>query len=261
MLSLAHMYSNPKYARFFNEQHRRGRYIIMDNSAYELPKPYTIEELWELVVMYGASELVLPDVLKEQEATGVATRDALIDLIGLASQHQIRRYLKQVMIVPQGKEMFEWVVSLEELLSAVDTYVPYLHVTVGIAKHTNSFPGGRLKILDYLLNKYNEPHRFHNIHMLGISENPTVLREISLAFGSKVRSIDSARPGVYAAANIICKYGVELPYTPRPKNYFELDLTKIVTNYSWRLRNNIGFYDWITKDEGELSWQQIKYSF
>lgn len=261
MLSLAHMYRNVKYARFFSKQHRQNKHIIMDNSAYELPKPYTIAELWELVVLYGASELVLPDVLKDQLATSEATREALIDLLSIASKPTIRRYLKQVMIVPQGKDIVEWIVSLDDLLSAVDTYLPYLRVTVGIAKHTHSFPGGRLKILDYLLNKHDSLIKFHDIHMLGVNEKPEELREISLAFGNKVRSIDSARPGVYAAANVICKYGEELPHIPRPVGYFDLDLTKTVTNYSWRLRNNIGFYDWITKNEEELSWQQTRYSF
>src|SRR5215204_4098984 len=77
MLSLAHLYWEAPYAKFFHRMHKTGHYIIMDNAAYELPEPLSISELWNLVTLYGASELVLPDVLKNRAATLEVTTVAL----------------------------------------------------------------------------------------------------------------------------------------------------------------------------------------
>ena len=63
VLSLANLYGQRSYQRFFKRMHLQGHWVIMDNAAYELPKPLSIEALWELVVFWGASELVLPDVI------------------------------------------------------------------------------------------------------------------------------------------------------------------------------------------------------
>jgi hypothetical protein len=69
-LSLAHLYRDKRYARFFQKLHNIGHYVILDNAAYEQPVPMSMDALWELVEYYGASELVLPDVLRDTFATG-----------------------------------------------------------------------------------------------------------------------------------------------------------------------------------------------
>lgn len=262
VLSLAHLYSNKRYGRFFAERKRKGRFVILDNAAYELPEPLGMNTLWEIIVYFGASELVLPDVLKDRQATDDKTREALEFLAWQDKKNRLQQHLQQVMIVPQGTDMVEWIVSLDSLLSAVQTYTPKMHITIGIAKHTSAFSGGRLKILDYL---FNNEHmlavKYHAVHLLGINEDLELLREIALTFGAKVRSVDSARPGVYAAAGIFCRYGEELPAIHRPPQYFELNLFGAgFSKFSARLRNNIALYDWITKQEEELSWEQQRYS-
>lgn len=260
-LSLAHLYRNKHYAYFFAKKYRAGQHVIMDNSAYELPEPYSIEKLWELISYYGASELVLPDVLRNRQATDEKTREALEFLAFQEKQNRLRQTLQHVMIVPQGIEMVEWIISLDSLLSAVNTYTPRMHITIGIAKHTSSFPGGRLKILNYLFN--NPGDRvvpYHAVHLLGINEDLVELRELSLAFGAKVRSIDSAKPGIYAIAGEYCRYGEELPKISRQEDYFYINMYgQGFSNFANRLKNNIALYDWITKQEEELSWEQTKY--
>lgn len=256
LLSLAHMYKDKQYARFFTRAHLQSHYVIMDNAAYELPKPLTIQQLWELVVHYGCSELVLPDVLKDWYATGQATREAA-EYLG--SQPNLYRYLKQVMIVPQGENLIDWVMSLEDLQSALQTYLPMMPYTIGIAKHTHSFAGGRLKILDYLSkNQMDSSQRVFSIHLLGINENLQELRELSLAFGSLVRTIDSARPAIYAGLGHICQLGTALPEARRPKGFFETSWKETGAEM-WALKRNIETYYELVKNEEDPSWAQQKY--
>jgi hypothetical protein len=158
----------------------------------------------------------------------------------------VQRYLKKVMIVPQGDRIIDWIYSVDSLISAVNTYLPGMEYTIGVAKHTRSFSGGRLKLLHYLK---QQGINHHGIHLLGIGEDLIELRELALTYGNFVRSIDSARPGIYTYAKHYCRLGDPLPAISRPEGYFDLDLDEGVKASSWhRLRSNISMYNWAVSE-------------
>lgn len=49
------------YTKFIQDEAAAGAFVMMDNSAYELKKPYAPEKLMELAKLCGAHAIVLPD--------------------------------------------------------------------------------------------------------------------------------------------------------------------------------------------------------
>lgn len=107
------------YVRYFRQRSDEGKWIILDNSAYEIGKleaqSATGQGLGPELVLQAA-ELIKPsiviaqDVLCDREATYEATKDFIryADKKGLLGTVQI-------MAVAQGKTKDEWLSSFEEL--------------------------------------------------------------------------------------------------------------------------------------------------
>lgn len=60
--ALVHLFEkNEQYYNFFKESLERGRTVILDNSAFELGKPYDLEKYQEYILKLKPTEYVLPD--------------------------------------------------------------------------------------------------------------------------------------------------------------------------------------------------------
>ncbi len=173
----------PAYLAVYKALHRRGAFIMVDNGTAE-GTPLAWPDVVNIANMVHADEVVMSDVMRDGKATVELARS--IQAENLISPN--RR-----MVVPQGKSWDEWEACLVELTMYCE------FATIGVAKHLESLPGGRVHALEILS---DEQYSFFNIHMLGCYNHP--LKEICAIkrFGS-VRGIDTGAAVAYAQANIL----------------------------------------------------------
>lgn len=211
--ALAHLMDDSRYAAYYRAFARLGKFVILDNSAYELPEPLSMDELWNIVLETRPSELVLPDVMKKRHATF----DLLQSSLEYLQNVQARKLLPSIMIVPQADNPSDWIDSAWDMLEAAEKAWPNA-ITIGVPRHTSSYPGGRRALVKQLL-RYSQG-RFFNIHLLGVGESTLEISKIAAQFGPYIRSFDSARPFVYAMHGIRINHFSNQHYPHRPSNFF-----------------------------------------
>jgi hypothetical protein len=175
---------DPRYFRWYREAHYHGDFIIVDNGAAE---PEEERAAWEQVLdaanQVDADEVVLPDVMKDAEAT-----------VRSVTKTSITVPEKSRCIIPQGTTINEWFWCLRELHETLDGR----YATVGIPKHMESVKGGRAGMLASL----PPIIAFHyNIHLFGVYNDPR--EEIISCRRAKrtIRGIDTGAPIAWAQNN------------------------------------------------------------
>lgn len=174
---------NREYRRYYAALGRLGHFIIVDNGAAERDTP-EFKKIVHLANGIGASEIVLPDVLTDAEATLELITDDVLKLVPP----------RRRMIVPQGTNEEEWFICLDALLRRCS----YSIETIGIPKHMEPrVPGGRAALLARMALEYGPLIGHRHIHLLGVYNDP--FREISAASAiCDVRGIDSGMPVAWA---------------------------------------------------------------
>ena len=115
-LCLAHLALNyTEYRDFYKEEAQNGSYVILDNGAAE-GETVEVQELLQLAIYLGASEVILPDFIGDYEKTITESYRAL---------HYIKSredYKGKVMAVPQASSFKSWLTAAEEMLTwPIDT--------------------------------------------------------------------------------------------------------------------------------------------
>lgn len=166
-------------------------YLVMDNGVIE-GNPRPMFELAKKAQLIGAQEFILPDVYMDARQTVNGVRDAF-------SYIQTHVIEQKLMVVPQGKDMDEWLDCAAELSK-------YPFDVWGIPKHLVSSCGrdGRLKAIANLADMDLIGDR--EIHLLGCWKTPLEVLTIAKAAQQniipEVRSVDSAIAYVYARAGL-----------------------------------------------------------
>ena len=197
-MALSHVAGNGEYLNFFRERVEEGKYVILDNSAIEMGGPETFETYLEKALLMKASEIMLPDIFPDPVATLKEAKRCMVLL-------KKRKYSGNVMVIPQGETMLEWLSNARDLcrireLSILELGRNYWEATtVGISyRHADLFGGNRLNVLwllDSILPGYQK------IHLLGAKMDPRFeARPAIKQFG--VRGIDSSFPCVYTRHGI-----------------------------------------------------------
>lgn len=108
-LLLAHdVVKHPKeYKEVYNSD-GFNHFIIMDNSVVELKKPVDLQMVYDACEIVNATCAVMPDYLLDGPATYKATMDA--------SDKWQSMSRKSMMVLPQGKNVKEWIDTAENLL-------------------------------------------------------------------------------------------------------------------------------------------------
>lgn len=179
---------SPVLVKAYQEFHRLGHFIMLDNGAAEASKvfpdgtvmhsapPPLFEQVVRIAIRIGADEVIMPDRKKDAEWT---------------LQHTINssELLPPTMraIVPQGKDEDEWTQCLEEF----DDKLQYNTICV-----TKDYD--RHKLLRWIYD--HDYQEYHPIHLLGISAKPDVETELKgyVKEFPWVRGIDSAIAIAYA---------------------------------------------------------------
>lgn len=207
-LVLAHLIlGNEKYADFYRRRSEMGDYIILDNSAHEFGVGIGPEELCLAIDKVKASEVVLPDRLFFGEDTVEMTSNAY-NII--KSEYPGMNF----MITPQGRTHAEWQDCFGHMLL---NFKDDDEVTVGISKDYEVWEGGLFRLVGMIPKDIP-------IHLLGWGRQMWVPPMIEATFPKRVRSIDSAKPLVYAMAGISLRKPISAAqprYPRRQENFFE----------------------------------------
>jgi hypothetical protein len=212
-LCLAHVLGNDsRQVDYYRMRASLGEYVILDNGAYELGSSVPFEHVLEVANWIEPKEIVLPDVFLDCNATISATEDAFETL-----QHVTKWDHTNLMIVPQGKNLDEWMTCLRLLVRIVKpdaVGIPIVYETLmgrGVLLH---------KVIQFL---HNHTDCHPDIHLLGWDGDLYKLDAYSKQFPFWIRGVDSAKPFYYARLSdpqsIMSGEKVS-----RPEGYFDLTL-------------------------------------
>jgi len=175
-----YLLEDTQYAEFYKERSRRGDFIMMDNGAAE-GSLLTSKQLYDAMQMLHVDEVVLPDVLRDAEATIEKTMDRdVLEIIPARMRA----------VVPQGETFEEWTGCANFFVSNME------FATMCIPKHTEQFGDGRVNILTFI--QQMGWHNSYNIHLLGVWGEPRIEVPALKAIAPWVRGIDTAAPFAYA---------------------------------------------------------------
>jgi hypothetical protein len=227
-LLLSHLFERPGYIEYYRNRRRAGDYLILDNSAHEHGHGNKAQELLFQAMIIGVHEVVCSDVLFDSQGTCEAT-EGMLQYI--TSDHGWDAYmaagLPRLMLVPQGRSERELEQCLNRLMYLWAIYMENLSghpPVIGISKdYDDDLPGG----IASFISTYCHPHRERvgaDVHCLGWPANLWALADVYRK-APWVRSVDSAKPFVYARAGIRLEPGGTVPtYPHRTDDYFDAPL-------------------------------------
>lgn len=206
---------------------RPSRYIVMDNGACEGDR-VTNEELLDAASVFGADEIVLPDVMNDAAET--------LNLVDDFINEYVHTKTRKLMAVAQG-------LNLKQFQICINDFVDLEAISViGLPRHmlgTLEDPVARLAVANWVNREF--PGRFE-IHFLGANVTfPQEIREVANIVPF-VRSLDTSLPYTYTmlGVNFTDK---EIPHPAnikRPSTYFTEDWSKQINHD--RLNDNINTY-------------------
>lgn len=234
-LLLSDLLDNHEYFNHYMDQRTRGAYLVLDNSAHENGTGNDPEKLMFQACRINAQEVVVPDVLDNADETiECALRAHETWYEKRLSTTEIVRD-KALMYVPQGKDHYDWLRCLRELvrihLFMARRYELKQSFVIGVSKDYEVWDGGLMRLLDDDLIPLRQDLLRNGIrmqcHMLGWGRKLWDLAEIARKH-TWIRSTDSAKPFVYAHNAVYLGTYLEdspPPYPGRSFDYFHRPLT------------------------------------
>lgn len=162
-------------------------YSILDNSVIELQSAVDTNMIKEALAITRARTVVLPDVLEDGKASLAATMEVYEDWHELFGNYWDPSKAKaELMFVPQGKDLHDWIACLEFGLRSMADCPP---VWIGIPRNTTDrICASRAQLATIVKAIYPQAM----IHLLGFSDN--LADDLISAKHPGVNSIDSAVP-------------------------------------------------------------------
>ena len=195
-MALTHLVLDPymgaRYSEVFITRRKLGHYVILDNSVVELGAAIKIETVIEAARRIGASEIILPDIFDDREATVYEAKRIVRHY-----KEELKPY--KLMAVAQGKDMADWIECYCQLAA-----IPEIDV-IGVPKRLHDKLGGdnpgRLAVLFQLHQQGIAEHYGKPVHLLGCNENP---RDLAIAAAYPwVRGVDTIVPVLCGTLGII----------------------------------------------------------
>jgi hypothetical protein len=213
--------TDPAYRAFFHREAQRGAEIIVDNGVFDLGHALPAADLIAAARAVDASEIILPDVMRDGPATMKASDDAARQILDLSDDFRL-------CAVVHGRDDHEW-------LHCVDHFTSSDHVgAIALPASRRPAPEDQLCRTRWTATRYLEDH--------GMVEGRLVYRLLGLGRTGHlelvdqrehewIASVDGAAPVILGAMGIELLRGgpYEKPSTPRienlgaiPENRFEL---------------------------------------
>lgn len=184
------LFQDPDYYNCMWDLALKGHFIIVDNGAAEPEEEReSFPNIAHAALELGASEIVLPDVIRSSAKTVEKSLDS--NVLHMVPQH--KRF-----VVPQGASWAEWTYCLDKLV---------LHAqpaTVGVPKWLdgpNGLPGGRPRALRIMMSR--STHLKCNIHLLGIAKHSFEEIYQCIKVYPGIRGIDTGAPVAFAQHKLL----------------------------------------------------------
>ena len=166
------------HAKWYEDLYKnKGMDILMDNSLIELGYAMPLREVVEAANIVGAQYVILPDTLRDFDATMNQFHNAMNELDEIPWRN--KRHLEFVPVI-QGKSATEVIVMMDEVRTKCST--------VAIPRCMVEDFGSR-RFAAYMAAK-----RGLRIHLLGFSGPENLIDDIACARMPRVMGIDSAVP-------------------------------------------------------------------
>jgi hypothetical protein len=196
-MCLAHLMSDPTYLNYFKERASLGDHVLMDNGSVETGKPLPDTELFYIAENVRATEMTLPDHIRDKDKT-MELHDRAS---GLVHSHKIR-----IMGIPQGATQRQWTECASWMLSNADR----LGIgAIGVSRFQYGIWPDRA---DAILSVPGLVDSDLEIHLLGCwGSDPTeAFRTSKILPPGRIRGIDSGIAAMFTQGN------ARLGYTDRP---------------------------------------------
>lgn len=186
---LAHdVVSKPKEWAAVNKHWQwKHSYSILDNSVIELKSAVDTAMIVDALAISKARTVVLPDVLEDGKASLAATLEVYDDWVDrFGNFWDPSKGYAELMFVPQGKDLQDWLACFEMGLRAMADCPP---VWIGIPRNTTGrICHSRADLVKVVKAIYPQA----KVHLLGFSDN--VMDDLISARQPGANSIDSAVP-------------------------------------------------------------------
>lgn len=187
-LVLAHLVDTDKeYANFYKNLKQENKFVMMDNSAYELKEPYSPDKLLELAERCDADAIVLPDYPFQPGEVTINAAEKFIPLFKAAGY--------KTFFVPQSKkgdlkdwvDTYEWASHNPDIdiigmsILGIPNALPHVHYAYARVVMTQL-------LISFELFNFSKHH-----HYLGLNSGPA-LEIPSLINMGALDTIDSSGP-------------------------------------------------------------------
>ena len=223
-LCLAHLMGDKEYARFFKEQSRKGRFVMMDNGVVETGVPMQMNELIDLAIQWDVWEVILPDAINDMDQTILRGAKGMFDYFRLRHKMNFDFHLAAV---PQGDTKEEWVACVKEMLT-------WPIRTIGISRFVMKYYNSRLEALNAVPELIASDKQ---IHLLGCPGDPDEMFQIRCAFPGRIRGVDSGIAAMYTQEGMYMGDGQPKPIVELDFQGQGLDEDLLIRNVDfWRAR-------------------------
>lgn len=226
-LVLAHMVEKDEdYREFYYKMSKRGDYITLDNSSYELGDDvYTPQQLIDLALAVGASEVMAPETYCNADAT----IEKFCTFVDIFSSVKNKGELK-IFATIHGETLMDVHRCVEAaILARVNTIgfscrlnYPVPGYTTSPIPALDSWNKSLVRLYTvYSLRKMIDKYADKNIeyHLLGINHPMEIAYYDTIGFGGVIRSVDSSCPYLNGVEGVRIN---DAPYIkPRYKIDFE----------------------------------------
>lgn len=173
----------------FHKEKSNEKYLILDNSSFELGEPLPIPSLVSLAYDLGADEIVAPDISNNPEKTIIRS----VELFKYLEEKELLNMFN-VMVVPQGKTVDEILNCLVKLLRLPARVIG---IPARILPANTPYRSEQLRF--FILQKLAQKkilNKKHSIHLLGLCGIQFMKAYAKGQRYFKIRSLDTSFPVV-----------------------------------------------------------------
>lgn len=235
-LLLAHkIIESSVYAKAYGELSKKGHYIIVDNSAFELGYSMGVVDLVEAARATSAHEIVLPEVYKDKDATLKTVNESIYRVRVLTNPNETYK----LGAVIQSDTFNGYINCVEEFLKidAIDVvYIPLIDPSDSPFAHVRTKTQRIMLNRIFLMNILSQHFTDRDVHLLGLT-NPF---ELEVQRRHKfIRSCDSSSAFIHGYFGFtINEMGLPTEKISEKMNFKNWEAVPDTYKW-WRIQRNI----------------------
>lgn len=184
---LCHLFKDPAYYEYFRSYKDGGGYVLLDNSLFELEKPFSLSEFAKIVKDFQPDEYIIPDSLDntQETITNVILWKKYLDIPGKAIG------------VVQGstwKELEDCFKFLSEEPTIKKIAISFNSIPFGSKQNENYAIDCGINRYAFLLKQWADGRMKKPLHLLGCSLPQEFKYYLDCPFRDYIDSVDTSNP-------------------------------------------------------------------